>query len=164
MHIHEWTIDHQIIGEGPVGMPVGECFAYCGCGTELRSGELERRLNAVERLSADEAHLARQTIGAVLADNLASPVPELKDALFDYAYILEKEIEVKILLRVSNGGIWDIWSIKGDGTVEKEEYQTEDQARKEFEFLVAQLEYEKNEKEKREVWNIVESYLKKENE
>ena len=52
-HQHEWTVDHQIIPEtSPTGIPIGECFAYCGCGAELRWNEVTDIINAHAGLKA----------------------------------------------------------------------------------------------------------------
>ena len=52
-HQHEWTVDHQIIPEtSPTGIPIGECFAYCGCGAELRWNEVTYIINAHAGLMA----------------------------------------------------------------------------------------------------------------
>jgi hypothetical protein len=60
-HVHEWAIDHQIVDpDGP--LPIGQVFAYCGCGEELRENDIFRRVNATEKLSADNARMAADFI------------------------------------------------------------------------------------------------------
>ena len=56
-HVHEWAVDHQILPDVVEGTDIhyGECFAYCGCGAELRCHEIQSLLNATERLSAEDA-------------------------------------------------------------------------------------------------------------
>ncbi len=55
-HVHEWSVDHEVLEEiSPLGTPYGRVFAYCGCGENIFNDEIVRRLNATERLSAEDA-------------------------------------------------------------------------------------------------------------
>lgn len=91
-HVHEWSVDHQIIetDDGPP-QPRGECFAYCGCGQELRMDDIRHRLNAVERLNADQA----STLSAgILFEDVLGPDKETRiaaAAAAAYAAVLEKD-------------------------------------------------------------------------
>ena len=55
-HVHEWTVDHQILPETLEGTDVhyGECFAYCECGEELRCHEIEAHINEYETLDVEK--------------------------------------------------------------------------------------------------------------
>ena len=55
-HVHEWSVDHEVLEEiSPLGIPYGRVFAYCGCGENIFNDEIVRRLNATERLNAEDA-------------------------------------------------------------------------------------------------------------
>ena len=93
-HECKWAVDYQLLLDDldPMGNPKGECFAYCGCGEELRCQEIQTRLNeyetlkkATERLSALQA---KELIVFALGSTRISQ-PEHADALKAYADILE---------------------------------------------------------------------------
>ncbi len=80
-HVHDWSIDHQII-DVDGSMPVGEVFAYCGCGEELGSDDIFRRVNATERFKGRDAR--------GIADNRLLNIGDLS-MLKAYAAALEGE-------------------------------------------------------------------------
>ena len=52
-HVHKWSLDHQVIfTDDGEPQPRGECFAYCGCGEELRWHEITEILNEHDALNA----------------------------------------------------------------------------------------------------------------
>jgi hypothetical protein len=95
-HVHEWRYAYGNIREfddrGPIEMT--EWWFECKCGEHLGDAhgpidEIERRLNAVERLSAEDARNAQ---AACWNDDFASYSDEAK-ALGDYVSALEGEDE-----------------------------------------------------------------------
>ena len=72
-HQHEWTVDHQIIPEtSPTGIPIGECFAYCGCGAELRWNEVTDIINAHADLKAKLEMVEQHQLMLVLQSRMES--------------------------------------------------------------------------------------------
>ena len=79
----------------------GEHIALCNCGKRLGWKEIERRLNAVEMLTANDAMKACQFIPQheIPETGLWNAESRLVDALSEYARILEEERDMSIILR-----------------------------------------------------------------
>jgi hypothetical protein len=43
--VHKFSVDHEIIGENEVGMPIGRVFAWCDCGAFVLGDEMAEILN-----------------------------------------------------------------------------------------------------------------------
>jgi len=83
-HVHEWG--HLLVGFRSA--PHIDKY-ICDCGADLGNKEVERRLNATERLSALQA---KELIVFAMGSTRVSQ-PELADALQAYADILEGKDE-----------------------------------------------------------------------
>ena len=84
-HIHDWNLAGGI----------NDCFAICDCDEKMEADELIRRLNAVEKLSVEDAVLSRQLIESLLSREVELPTSSEKktmSALVDYASTLEGEV------------------------------------------------------------------------
>ena len=79
-HVHEWKPEYDV-------EVYGESF-QCGCGDMMATDEIARRLNATERLSAEDALDASED--SYEANSL--PAPKHVAALKAYASALEGEI------------------------------------------------------------------------
>lgn len=77
-HVHEWSF----MADDGVYSPEGSYGAYCECEEELTPDEVERRLNATERLSA-KAATREATEHDCMSDGF-------RVSLFDYAAALEE--------------------------------------------------------------------------
>ena len=83
-HRHEWHIFYSMLGDG-------QCVGSCSipfCEKVIKSDEIERRLNATEYLSAEDADKI-----AKFADGVTFLYDEYIDLLQDYARRLEDETE-----------------------------------------------------------------------
>ena len=78
-HVHEW-----IPGGG-----YDDCFWWCSCGKEMEGDDITRRLNATERLGAQDARVLGAQIGAMQEWAGNTRLIQVKDSAFAYAAALE---------------------------------------------------------------------------
>ncbi len=88
-HVHNWMVMGDIkenLVSGDDCFVTAECLSKDVCGETLDWSEINRRLNATERLSAEEAEVAARTL-------LAAHDEYIGDKLFAYASALGGEDE-----------------------------------------------------------------------
>jgi hypothetical protein len=83
-HVHEWAL--RIAKDGRA---IARCVSWSRCQAELSPFEIDDRLNATERLSAEVANQARKGYGSgwVLSNNISKK--EVLESLRSYADIRE---------------------------------------------------------------------------
>ena len=71
-HVHEWDI--QTVSDGPFGSEATDITADCECGEMLSWDEINRRVNATERLSGRMAEVVIEAAGDRLGTMMTEPL------------------------------------------------------------------------------------------
>lgn len=64
-HVHDWWPQSEIV-ENHISGDSADVYAECGCGESMDWREMQRRLNATERLNADQARQASESLTEIL--------------------------------------------------------------------------------------------------